>query len=141
MTLHSHRAAYKAVKWGWTGKTLKRAWSTLLETLVLHRLENEYYYILGEEKGPPPKNSEMIPMEVCGEEGVAVSQGGGDAPLGCKQVSWKEQVWAEEERTSTEDPRRKLPPPPPRDTTSTSTPPVAPFTSDDGFTPVQGWKS
>ena len=40
------------------------------------------------------------------------SQGGGDSPLGHKQVSWEEQVWAEEERVSTGDPRRELPPPP-----------------------------
>ena len=140
-TLHSHRAAYEAANWDRTGKTLKRARSTLLETLVFHGLEDEYYYILGREKGPPPKNLEMVPMEVCGEEGVAASQSGGDAPLGHKQVSWEEQVRAEEEQTSTEDPQRKLPPPPLQDTTSTSTPPVAPSTSDDGFTLVRGWKS
>ena len=112
LTLRSHRAAYKAAKQSGTEKTLKRAQSTLLETLTLHRLEDEYYYILGGQKGPPPKNSETVPMEVCSEAGVAVSQGGGDAPLGHKQVSWEEQDWAEEEQMSTEDPRRELPPPP-----------------------------
>ena len=71
--------------------------STILETLTLHRLEDEYYYIIGGEKGPPPKNSETVPMEVCNEAGAAASQGGGDAPQGQKQVSWEEQVWAEEE--------------------------------------------
>ena len=35
-------------------------------------------------------------MEVCGEGETAVSQGGGDAPLGHKQVSWEEQVQVEE---------------------------------------------
>ena len=89
-TLHSHRAAYKTAKWSETRKTPKRARSTLLETLTLHRLEDEYYYIIGGEKGPPPKNSETVPMEVCNEAGVAASQGGGDAPLGHKQVSWEE---------------------------------------------------
>ena len=86
-TLHSHRAAYETAKWSETRKTLKRARSTLLETLTLHRLEDEYYYIIGGEKGPPPKNSETVPMEVCNEVGVAASQGGGDAPPGYKQVS------------------------------------------------------
>ena len=113
LTLHSHWAACKAAKQGGNGKTLKRAQSTLLETLTLHGLEDEYYYILGGEKGPPPKNLEMVPMEVCGEEGAAVSQGGGDAPPGHKQVSWEEQVWVEEEQMSTEDPQRELPLPPP----------------------------
>ena len=112
LTLHFHQAAYEAAKQGGTGKSLKRARSTLLETLVLHRLEDEYYYILGGEKGPPPKISEKVPMEVCGEEETAVSQGGGDAPLGHKQVSWEKQVQVEEEQKSTEDPQRKLPPPP-----------------------------
>ena len=140
-SLCSHRTAYEAAKWGGTGKAFKRARSTLLETLVIHGLEDEYYYILGREKGPPPKNSETVPMEVCSEAGAAASQGGEDAPPGHRQVSWEEQVQAEEERMSTEDPQRKLPLPPLLDTTSTATPPVAPFTSDDGFTPVWGRKS
>ena len=87
LTLHSHRAAYEATKWSGTGKTLKKARSTLLETLTLHGLEDEYYYIIGGEKGPPPKASETVPMEVCSEVGAAASQVGGDAPLGCKHVS------------------------------------------------------
>ena len=121
-TLSSHRGAYETAKWSGMGKTLKRARSTLLETLTLHGLEKEYYYIIGGEKGPPPKNSEMVPMEVCNEVGAAASQGGADAPLGHKQVSWEEQVQAEEEQASTGDPRRELLclcseaqlPPPPR---------------------------
>ena len=51
LTLRSHWAAYEAAKRGGTGKTLKRAQSTLLETLVLHGLEDEYYYILGGGEG------------------------------------------------------------------------------------------
>ena len=140
-TLHSHWAAYEAAKWSGARKTLKRARSTLLETLTLHGLEDEYNYILGGEKGPQPKNSEMAPMEVCSEAGAAASQGSGDAPPGHRQVSWEEQVRVEEERMSTEDPRREMPLPPLQGTTSTSTPSVVPSTSDDGFTPVWGWKS
>ena len=108
-TLHSHQAAYETAKWSGTGKTLKKARSTLLETLTLHGLEEEYYYIVGGEKGPPPKVSETVPMEVCNEVGAAASQGGGDALLGHKHISWEEQVWAEEEQASTEAPRRELP--------------------------------
>ena len=63
-TLRSHRAAYKATKQGGSGKTYKRARATLLETLKIHRLEGEYYYIIGGEKGPPLNKSEMVPMEV-----------------------------------------------------------------------------
>ena len=80
-------------------------------------------------------------MEVCNEAGAAASQGGGDAPLGHKHISWEEQVWAEEEQASTGAPRRELPPPPQWGTASTSTPSVTPSTDDDGFTPVWGWKS
>ena len=110
-TLHSHRAAYETAKWSGTGKTLKKARSTLLETLTLHGLEEEYYNIIGGEKGPPSKVSETVPMEVCNEVGAAASQRGGDAPLGCQHISWEEQVWAEWERASTGTPRRELPPP------------------------------
>ena len=106
LTLHSHRAAYKAAKQGGTRKTFKRAWSTLLETLQIHGLEDEYYYILGGEKGPLPNKSETIPMEVCGEGETAASQGGGDTPLGHRQVSLEEQVQAEEERKSKDDLRK-----------------------------------
>ena len=84
LTLHSHRAAYEATKWSGTGKTLKKARATLLETLTLHRLEEEYYYIIGGEKGPPPKVPETVPLEVCSKAGAASSQGGGDAPPSCK---------------------------------------------------------
>ena len=82
-------------------------------------------------------------MEVCGEGETATNQGGGDAPLGHLQVSWEEQVQAEEERRPKDNPKRKLPPPPPQNTMSTSITslPVAPSTSDDGFITVQGWKS
>ena len=111
-TLRSHWAAYETAKWSGTGKTLKKARSTLLETLTLNGLEDEYYYILGGEKGPPPKVSETVPMEVCSKVGAAASQGGGDAPPSCKHISWEEQVWDEEERASTEAPRRELPLPP-----------------------------
>ena len=140
-TLHSHRAAYETAKQSRTGKALKKARSTLLETLTLHGLEDEYYYIIGGEKGPPPKASETVPMEVCSEAGAAASQGGGDAPLSHKHVSWEEQVRAEEEQASTGAPRRELPPPLQWGTASTSTPSVTPSTDDDGFTPVWGQKS
>ena len=66
-TLRSHRAAYEAAKQGGFGKTYKRAQATLLETLKIHGLEDEYYYIIGREKGPPLNKSETVPMEVCGE--------------------------------------------------------------------------
>ena len=142
-TLHSHQAGYEAAKWGGTGKSYKRARSTLLETLKIHRLEEEYYYILGGEKGPPLNKLEMVPMEVCGEGETTVSQGGGDAPLGHKQAFWEEQVQAEEEWRPKDNPRKKLPLPPLRNTMSAATtmPPVAPSTSDDGFIMVQGRKS
>ena len=87
-TLHSHWAAYETTKQSGTGKTLKRARSTLLETLTLHGLEDEYYYIIGGEKGPPPKVSETVPMKVCSKAGAAASQGGGDAPPSHKHTSW-----------------------------------------------------
>ena len=70
-----------------------------------------------------------------------MSQGGGDAPLGHKQVSWEEQVQAEEERRPKDNPGRKLPLPSPQSTTSTVMSPMAPSTSDNGFITVQGWKS
>ena len=141
LTLHSHQAAYETAKWSGTGKTFKKVRSTLLETLTLHRLEEEYYYIIGGEKGPPPKVLETVPMEVCSKAGAATSQGGGDAPLSHKHVSWEEQVWDEEERASTEAPRRELPSPLQQGTASTSTSSVTPSMDDDGFTPVWGWKS
>ena len=74
---------------------------------------------------------------------TAVTQGGGDAPLGCPKVSWEEQVLAEEEQRPKDNPKRNLPPPPPQNTLSASitTPLVAPSTSDDGFTIVQEQKS
>ena len=93
------------------------------------------------EKGPPLNKSEMVPMEVCGEGETATSQGGGDTPFGHKQVSWEEQVQAEEERRPKDNPGRKLPLPPLRSTMSVVTPPMAPSTSDDRFTTVRGWKS
>ena len=92
LTLHSHRAAYEAAKWNRPGKLIKKVKATLLETLTLHGLQEEYYYILGGEKGDPPKVPETVPMEVCSEAGAAVSHGGGDAPQSRKHVSWKEQV-------------------------------------------------
>ena len=96
-TLLSHWAAYEATKWNGPGKHIKKGKATLLETLALHRLEEEYYYILGGEKGDPPKVPETVPMEVCSEAGVAASHGGGDAPSSHKHVSWEEQVQDEEE--------------------------------------------
>ena len=112
-TLHSHQAAYEAAKWNRTGKALKKVRATPLKTLTLHRLEEEYYYIMGGEKGDLPKVPETVPMEVCSEAGAAASQGGGNAPPSHKHVSWEEQVRDEEERTSKEAPRRELPLPPP----------------------------
>ena len=138
-TLRSHWAAYEAAKQSGTRKTLKKVRSTLLETLTLHKLEEEYYYTIGGEKDPPPKVPETVPMELCSKAGAAVSQGGGDTPLSRKHISWEEQVWDEEERESTEAPRRELPPPPQQGTASTSS--VTPSMDDNGFTPVQGWKS
>ena len=91
-TLHSHRAVYKAANWNGMGKALKKARATLLETLTLHGLEEEHHYIMGQEKGPPPKVPETVPMEVCSEAGAATSQGGGDTPLSHKHVSLEEQV-------------------------------------------------
>ena len=80
-------------------------------------------------------------MEVCGEGETAMSQGGGDALMGCKQVSWEEKVQAEEEWRPKDKPGRKLPPPPLRSTTPAAMPHMAPSTSDDGFITVQGQKS
>ena len=142
-TLHSHQASYEAAKWGGTGKNYKKAWATFLDTLKLHGLKEEYDYIIGVEKGSTRNRSEMVPMEVCGEGETAVNQGGGDAPLGCPKVSCEEQVQAEEEWRPKDNPKRNLPPPPPQNMPSTSitTPPVAPSTSDDGFTMVQGQRS
>ena len=96
-TLQSHRAGYEAAKQGGTGKNYKKAWATLLETLKIHGLKEEYDYIKGGEKGPPLNRSGPVPMEVGGEGETAVNQGGGDAPLGHQKASWEEQVQAEEE--------------------------------------------
>ena len=84
-TLHSHRASYEATKKGGTGKNYKKARATFLETLRIHSLKEEYDYIIGGEKGPPPNRSETVPMEVCGEGETAATQGGGDTPLGCSK--------------------------------------------------------
>ena len=137
-TLHSHWTAYEAAKWSGTGKALKKARATLLETLTLHGLEEEYYYIMGGEKGPPPKVPKTVPMEVCSKAGAATSQGGGDAPLSHKHVSWEEKVRDEEEQESMEASRRELPPPLQRGTASTSTSYATPSMDNDGFTPVWG---
>ena len=112
LTLHSHGAAYEAAKQGGSRKTYKRAQATFLETLKIHGLEGEYYYIIGGEKGPQPSKSETVPMEVCGKGETATSKGGGDTPLGRKQVSWEEQVQAQEERRPKDNPGSQLPPPP-----------------------------
>ena len=96
-TLRSHRAAYEAAKQSGTGKALKKVRATLLETLTLQGLEEEYYYIVGGEKGTPPKIPETVPMEVCSKTRAAASQGDGDAPQSHKHISWEEQVCDEEE--------------------------------------------
>ena len=111
-TLHSHQAAYEATKWNGLEKLIKKVKATLLETLVLYGLEEEYYYILGGEKGDPPKVPETVPMEVCSKAGAAVSHGGGDTPPSHKHITWEEQVQDEEEQASKEAPKRELPPPP-----------------------------
>ena len=141
-TLHSYWAAYEAAKQSEISKNIKKAKATLLKTLVLHGLEEEYNYIVGGEKGEPPNIPDMVPMEIGGEVGAAASYGGGDAPSTHKHVLWEEQVQMrddEEEQASKEAPKRKLPPPPQRSTTSTST--AAPPMDDDGFITVQGRKS
>ena len=96
-TLQSHQPGYEAAKWGGTGKNYKKAWATLLETLKIHGLKEEYDYIIGGERGPPPNRLRPVPMEVGEEGGTTVNQGGGDPPLGCRTASWEEQVQAEEE--------------------------------------------
>ena len=141
LTLHSHRAAYETAKQSETGKAFKKARSTLLETLTLHGLEEEYHYIAGGEKGPPPKVPETVPIEVCNEAEMAASQGGGDAPPGSKCIAWEEQVQVEEEQAIAEAPGRELPLPPQRGATFTATPSVTPSVDDDRFMPVWGQRS
>ena len=68
-TLHSHQAAYETAKWSGTGKTLKKARSTLLETLTLHRLEEEYYYIIGERKVLHLKSRKRFPWRCVTKRG------------------------------------------------------------------------
>ena len=51
-TLKSHQAGYKAAKRGGTGKNYKKAWATLLETLKIHGLKEEYDYIIGGRRDP-----------------------------------------------------------------------------------------
>ena len=97
-TLCSHRAAYEAAKQSRMGKLIKKMRATLLETLVLHGLEEEYNYIVVGEKGEPPKVSEMVSMEVCGKAGAAASHGGGDALPSHKHISWEEQVQMKEDK-------------------------------------------
>ena len=60
-TLYSHRAAYETAKWSRTVKTLKKARSTFLETLTLHGLEEEYYYIVGERRVLHLKSQKWFP--------------------------------------------------------------------------------
>ena len=116
-TLHSHRAAYEVVKQSRTSKhkLVKKTKVTLLETLVLHGLEEEYNYIMGDKKDEPPNIPETIPMEIKVEAGAAASHGGGDTPPAPKHVSWEEEVQMRdnEEQASKEAPKKKLPPPPP----------------------------
>ena len=140
-TLCSHQAAYEAAKQSGPSKLVKKTKATLLETLVLHGLEEEYNYIVGGEKGEPLNIPNTVPMEIGGEAGAAASYGGRDAPSAHKHVWWEEQVQMrdDEEQASKEAPKRKLPPPPLRSIASTST--AAPPTDDDGFIKVQGRKS
>ena len=111
-TLHSHQAGYKAAKRGRTGKNYKKTQATFLETLRIHGLKEEYDYIIGREKGPPPNRLETVLIEVCGEGETAATQGGRDTPLGCPKVSWEEQVLVEEEQRPKDNPKRNLSPPP-----------------------------
>ena len=62
-TLHSHQAAYEAAKWGGSGKTYKRAQTTLLETLKIHGLEDEYYYIIGGRRAPHQISRKQSPWK------------------------------------------------------------------------------
>ena len=62
-TLHSHWAAYETAKQRGTGKTLKKSRSTLLETLTLHGLEDEYYYIMGERRVLHLKPGKQFPWK------------------------------------------------------------------------------
>ena len=51
-TLRSHQAGYEAAKRGGTGKNYKKARATLLETLKIHGLKEEYDYIIGGRRDP-----------------------------------------------------------------------------------------
>ena len=51
-TLRSHWAGYEAAKQGGTGKNYKKARATLLETLKIHGLKEEYDYIIGGRRDP-----------------------------------------------------------------------------------------
>ena len=62
-TLRSHQAAYEAAKQGGSGKTYKRAQATLLETLKIHGLEGEYYYIVGGRRGPHRVSRKQSPWK------------------------------------------------------------------------------
>ena len=141
LTFHSHWAAYEAAKQSRVSKEVKKTKATLLEFLVLHRLEEEDNYIMGGEKGEPPSISDTVPMEIGVKAETAVSRGDGHAPSANKHIYWEEQVQLrdDEEQAAKEAPKRKLPPPPQRSTVSTSA--VAPPTDDDGFTMVQGSQS
>ena len=68
-TLHSHGAAYETAKWNGTGKTLKKVRSTLLETLSLHRLGDEYYYIIGERRVLHLKSQKQFPWKCVAKRG------------------------------------------------------------------------
>ena len=138
-TLCSHWAAYEAAKQSGGSKQIKKTKATLLELLILHRLEDEYNYIVGGKKGEPPNTPDTIPMEIGVEAETAASHGGGDAPPGHRPISWEEQVQMrdDEEQAAKEAPKRRLPAPPQRSTAST----VALPTDNEGFTTVQGRKS
>ena len=87
LTLRSHQAAYEAAKQSVTSKQVKKTKATLLEFLILHGLEEEYNYIVGGEKGEPPKIPDTVPMEIGGKAEAAASYGGRDAPSARKHVS------------------------------------------------------
>ena len=119
--LRSYKPAYKAAEQSGTSKLVKKTKATLLETLILHGLEEKYNYIVGGEKSEPPNIPDMVHMEISGEAGAAASYGGRDAPPACKRVLWEEQVQMrdDEEWASKDAPKRKLPLSPLRGTAST----------------------
>ena len=60
-TLQSHQAGYEAAKWGGTWKNYKKAQATLLETLKIHSLKEEYDYIIGGRRDPHQTDRDQFP--------------------------------------------------------------------------------